>query len=180
MPGSSVGPKSPIAGLLACRGAASAPQAPFLEVGVCCVRHHGLAEHGLRRLPRTRVVLTLGMAFPDVLRCLLRVTRGRHLNASGKKPCNLCFWASKPAICAARSLPSSFQPLCTFSFWNHCQHEAPRDRGKERERASASERTRASASNILVGHPRLAAAPAMGHGALPLLSMKIWVGGPEL
>ena len=44
-----------------------------MEVGVSCVRRVGFAEHGLRRLPRTRVVFTRGMAFPDVLRCLPRV-----------------------------------------------------------------------------------------------------------
>ena len=99
---------SPAGELFSCRGAASGPNARlldcldareqcrpqkplFLEVGVCCARRHGLAEHGLRRLPRTRVVLTLGMAFPDVSRCLPRVTRGRHLNASEKKAMQLVF-----------------------------------------------------------------------------------------
>ena len=77
LPGSSVGPKSPIAGLFGCQGAVSAPKAPFLEVGVCC------------------------MAFPDVLRCLPSVARGRHLNASGKAM--QIVFLGKPAVHGAHS-----------------------------------------------------------------------------
>ena len=54
-----------------------------------CVRQVGFAEHGLRQLPRTRVVLTLGMAFPDVLRPV------EVLPLLGR-PFQIEFWASYP------------------------------------------------------------------------------------
>ena len=57
-----------------------------------CVRQVGFAEHGLRRLPRTRVVLTLGMAFPDVL----RLVEAPPSRAPLGRPFQIEFWASYP------------------------------------------------------------------------------------
>ena len=93
LPGSSVGPKSPIAGLFGRQGAVLGPKAPFLEAGVCC------------------------MAFPDVLRRLPRVTRGRHLNASGKAM--QLVRLGKPAVHGAHSKslpPWDWRAMLVVSF----------------------------------------------------------------